>query len=179
MEWLLWVDIETTGLDVDACVVLQIACVLSNFELSVQYNLPELTIGCTQDLLDNMDEWCLHHHKKSGLYERALESDLSIREAEQQIVSLLNLNVGLNDKTYLAGNSIHFDRRFIDRYLPVLSKRLSYQMVDVTAIGLVCKHAQPNVYANKPHKTFAHTAAADIHESMSEYKYYMARLFSK
>ena len=175
MEWLLWLDIETTGLDVDKCVVLQVACVLSNFDLSVQYNLSELTIN----VLDNMDEWCVHHHKKSGLYTRALESDLSIEEAEKQVVALLNLNVGLNDKTYLAGNSIHFDKRFIDRYLPILSKRLSYQMVDVTAIGLVCKHAQPTVHANKPLKTYAHTAVADINESMMEYKYYMEQLFLK
>jgi hypothetical protein len=80
-----------------------------------------------------MDEWCVHHHKKSGL--------------------------------------------FIDKYLPILSKRLSYQMVDVTAIGLVC--AQQTVHANKPRTTYAHTAAADINESMLEYKYYMEQLFVK
>lgn len=173
VEWLLWTDIETTGLDVSDSKILQIACVLTNFDLTVQYCLPEMTIYYQNSELEKMDAWCKEQHTKSGLLNKVYQSDLHLKDAEERIVNVLNQHVSLKDTVYIAGNSVHFDKRFIDYYLPNLSKRLSHRIVDITSFSLIYKHFCPDMHSEKPIKTMQHTAQQDIFESITEYEYYL------
>lgn len=173
MEWLLWTDIETTGIDVNNSKILQIACVLTNFDLSIIYHIPEITVGCDLYTLNNMDSWCIEHHNKSGLFKKASQSEITLSEAEERILYILNQYIGLNDTVYMAGNSVHFDKRFIDHYMSKLSKILSHRLVDVTSFSLVYRHICPLMHNKRPEKEFNHTAQKDIYESINEYKYYL------
>jgi oligoribonuclease len=172
MDWMLWVDIETTGLNVHNDQILQIACVLTNFEDDNPVYTVEYTIKHDQHILDNMDEWCTKQHKKSGLYDRVLRSTFLLQDVERQIVLGLNHHLKVMDNVYFAGNSVHFDKKFIDYHMPLLSSRASYRIIDVSTIAILCRNLAVDVYKNRPVKTYNHTAMQDILESIKEYKYY-------
>lgn len=173
MEWLLWIDIETTGLDIEKSKIIQIACVLTNFDLSIENIIPEITINCEESDLLLMDEWCKNQHSKSGLLDKVKTSKININQAEETILTILNQNVSIKDKIYIAGNSVHFDKKFIDFYMPKLSKFLSYRIVDVSSFSIVYRNIFPKMHSNRPLKKLCHTAQQDIFESMEEYKYYI------
>lgn len=173
MDWLLWIDLETTGLDPSNCHILQVGCILSTAKAEVCYELPQLTLSCEQSVIDNMEEWCQKQHTTSGLIAEVLTSNLTVQQAEAQICMHLNNYVRVQDKVYLAGNSVHFDRSFIQRWMPRLGQRLSHRIVDVSSLALVCKNLNPRVYEFRPQKSYAHTATLDIRESIREYQYYL------
>lgn len=172
MDWLLWVDIETSGLNVENDYILQLACILTNFKDTVIHYKQEFTFGHDKFILDNMSEWCQKQHAESGLIERVLESTLQLQEAEKQILMNMNLHLTIRDKLYLAGNSVHFDKKFIDKHMPVLSSRLSHRIIDVSTVAILCKNLAPEIYEFRPTKMHCHTAMQDILESMNEYRYY-------
>jgi oligoribonuclease len=173
MEWLLWIDIETTGLEPDTNKILQIACVLSTHNLDIVHILPEITLSCDISTLQHMGPWCMDTHTKSGLFKAVLNSSFSLTEAEKTLLYHLNHYIALQDKVYIAGNSVHFDKKFIDKHMPQLSRRLSHQILDVSSIGIACKHFNNKVFQARPTKAHNHTAKADILESIHEYKYYV------
>jgi len=123
-----------------------------------------------------MDGWCQKQHRTSGLVAQVLASDLTVEQAEQQICMHLNNHIRIQDKVYLAGNSVHFDHNFIQRRMPILGKRLSHRIVDVSSLALVCRNLNPRVYEFRPPKAHAHTALIDIRESIREYQYYLTNL---
>ena len=176
MDWLLWIDLETTGLDPANCYILQVGCILSTMTADVHHELPQLTLHCDKSILDNMQEWCQTQHTNSGLIAEVLSSNLKIEEAELQICMHLNNHIRIQDKVYLAGNSVHFDRSFIQRWMPRLYQRLSHRIVDVSSLTLICKNLNPRVYEFRPLKSYAHTAFSDIRESIREYQYYITNL---
>ena len=173
MDWLLWIDLETTGLDPSDCHILQVGCILSTMKAEVCYELPQLILYCDKSVIENMDEWCKKTHTRSGLVEHVLISNMTVEQAEQQICMHLNNYVRVQDKVYLAGNSVHFDRSFIQRWMPRLAQRLSHRIVDVSSFALVCKNLNPRVYEFRPVKSHVHTALVDIRESIREYQYYL------
>lgn len=172
MEWLLWLDIETTGIDIDSCKILQIACVLTNMTLDVEHIFGEITIKYNQDDLQNMDEWCLKTHTESGLLDKVKTSTFNIDDTEKCILLWLNNHVSSKDVIYLAGNSVHFDKNFINKYMTNLSSRLNYRIIDVSSVSLLCKNLNNSIYLNKPKKQLNHTALSDILESLEEMRYY-------
>jgi oligoribonuclease len=170
MEWLLWIDIETSGLDVDHHNILQIACILTDFHLTIQHVFGQITI---KQPLDKWDPWCIEQHTASGLMSDVQNSTTTLADAERSIIGWLNSFLAVKDTVYIAGNSVHFDKRFIDKYMPMLASRLSYKIVDVTSLGIVCKHIDRAWYDKRPEKRYSHTALADIIESTKEYKHYL------
>lgn len=172
MEWMLWVDIETTGLDAQEDQILQIACILTSCKDDNQVYSIEYTINHDQHTLDNMSEWCKKQHKESGLYDQVLRSNCQLQDVEKHVILCLNQHLKVMDKVYLAGNSVHFDKKFIDNHMPLLSARLSYRIIDVSTIAILCNNIAPELYINRPQKTHCHTAMQDILESIKEYKYY-------
>lgn len=172
MELLLWIDIETTGLNVEFDCILQIACVLTDFQIKKIISLPEITIKCEDSILSEMDPWCKQQHSTSGLIEKVKQSIISLKQAESEIIKFLKKNTNEEDVLYIAGNSVHFDKKFIDYWMPNLSKVMSHRIVDVTSIALLCKNTNEEVYNQRPIKRYMHTAKDDIEESISEYKYY-------
>jgi oligoribonuclease len=170
---LLWIDIETTGLDYVNDKILQIACVLTDFELKFLNIFPELTLCCDTYTLNNMSDWCKVTHQESGLIEKCKNSNITLKEAEMSIINNINHFVGMQDTLYIAGNSVHFDKRFIDIQMPELSRRLSHRILDVSSFALVFKNLNLLNNKIKIEKTYNHTAQSDILESINEYKQYL------
>jgi oligoribonuclease len=178
MEWLLWIDIETTGLDPMNCNILQVACMLSSVDLEIQKSLTEYTIKCDKTILDNMNEWCKNTHNNSGLLKNVNNSMLSLIEVENSILNILNCNVSLKNKIYLAGNSVHFDKKFIEHHMKRLYSRLSHRIVDVSSLGIVLSNLDNNICNKRPIKKYKHTAESDLSESIEEYKFYLSYIKS-
>ncbi len=179
MDWMLWVDIETTGLNPDTDKILQIAYVLTNFDLTVVHHFTEITLHCEQQFLEQMDDWCKSTHTNNGLLNLVTNSTLTITEAETEIIMNINSILGIRDKMFLSGNSVHFDKSFLKNHLPKLHDRLSHQIVDVSSLGLICKNIHPKIWSFKPQKLYCHTALSDINESISEYEFYLTCFLNK
>lgn len=176
MDWLLWIDIETDGLNPNENNILQIACILTDFNLEIEHYLGEFVIGYDVENL-NLSEWCKIQHGQSGLLEKVYKSKLKLHEVESTIINNLNCYVGLKDTVHIAGNSVYFDKSFIDKYMVKLSKRLNRRIVDVSTISILCKNLRKQVYDNKPIKNNKHTALFDIQESIEEMRYYISSKF--
>ena len=175
MDWLLWIDLETTGLDCNDCSILQIGCVLTNMDASHQLPMHEITLQCDKLKLDSMNEWCKKQHTESGLLKQIESGNgCTLKSAEQQICLHLNNHVRVKDTIFLAGNSVHFDKGFIDKWMPSVASRISHRIVDISSLALICKSLNPHVYHFRPSKTNRHTALSDIAESIYEYQYYLA-----
>lgn len=171
-DWLVWIDIETTGLDTNTCKIIQISCMLSDFNVTTLLKIPEINIFCEDDVLCLMDDWCKRTHTESGLIEKVKNSNITTREAEEMIMRFIQTYTKPEDNLYIAGNSVHFDKKFIDVWMPKLSERLNYRIVDITSIALLCKTLNRHVYDARPVKRYSHTSEDDILESIEEYNYY-------
>lgn len=172
MNWLLWIDIETDGLDPIKNNILQIASILTDFNMEIEHYSQEYTIAYKDNEL-NLSDWCKNQHTISGLLPKVYGSDITLHDAELEIIKFLNCHVGLKDTIHIAGNSVYFDKSFIDRHMQLLSSRLDRRVVDVSSISILCKNLSNNVYNNKPIKLNNHTALSDIQESIEELKYYI------
>lgn len=168
---LVWMDLEMTGLDPEKERVIEIAVLITDGQLEVVAEGPELVIHQPDALLDAMDDWNRQHHGESGLTDRVRASEIDEAAAEQQILSFLREHTAPR-KAPLAGNSIHQDRRFLRRYLSRVDEWLHYRMVDVSTVKELVGRWYPEAYAGRPAKRGAHRALEDIRDSIAELKYY-------
>lgn len=176
MDWLFWVDIETTGLNHQKDKILQLAFILSDFHLNTVHDVQTFTLQCNVQSLSQMNDWCIKQHTISGLLDQVKKSSLTVQDVEKQIIMHLNRVLTVRDTLHLAGNSVHFDKCFIQTHMPTLHSRFTHKIIDVSSIGLVCKHLNPEAYSFRPVKEYKHTAESDILESIKEYKYYKMAL---
>ena len=167
---LVWMDLEMTGLSPERDVIIEIATVVTDAELNIVAEGPELAIRQPKAVMDGMDEWCTHHHGKSGLTDRVLASNTSVREAELQTIAFLKKHVQAKQSP-LCGNTIGQDRRFLARYMPQLERFLHYRNLDVSTLKELAVRWHPDV-AQGFHKSGAHLALQDILESIEELRYY-------
>jgi len=173
---LVWMDLEMTGLDPERERIIEIATVVTDGELNVLAEGPELVLHQPESILEAMDEWNRKHHGDSGLIDRVRASTTTEAEAEADIVAFLKEHVGEREAP-LAGNSVHQDRRFIARYMPSLDAYLHYRLVDVSTVKELVARWHPEIYAKRPHKQASHRALDDIRESIEELRYYRAAAF--
>ena len=176
---LVWIDLEMTGLDVDKDVILEIAVIVTDGHLTEAIEGPELVIGASPEQLDRMVPVVKKMHKKSGLTERALTSDLTVRQAERQVLSFVKKHVPERGMAPLAGNSIHTDRAFLVKYMPRLVNHLHYRIVDVSTIKELTRRWMPDRLEKAPAKDTGHRALADIRESIKELEYYRTAVFQE
>ncbi|CAH1417988.1 unnamed protein product [Lactuca virosa] len=173
---LVWIDLEMTGLNIEVDRILEIACVITDGKLTISVEGPDLVIHQTKECLEKMGEWCQDHHAASGLTERVIQSSISEKEAEQQVVDFVKKHVG----TYtplLAGNSIYVDFLFLKKYMPNLASLFSHVVVDVSSIKALCLRWFPRDNKKAPKKENKHRAMDDIKESIAELKYYKENVF--
>ncbi|MFT5688203.1 MAG: oligoribonuclease [Planctomycetota bacterium] len=168
---LVWIDMEMSGLDPDRERILEFAVLLTDDELAITAEGPELVIHQSDVVLGAMDEWNTSHHGGSGLTERVRLSTLNEGEAEEQILAFLRQHCEAGTGR-LAGNSVWQDRRFLERYMPKLVEFLHYRLVDVSTLKELAARWSPDVVAGAPRKGAAHRAMADIRESIEELRYY-------
>jgi oligoribonuclease len=174
---LVWLDMEMTGLDPDRERIIEMATILTDGQLTEIAVGPELVIHQADETLAAMDDWNTKHHGGSGLTERVRQSLISDAEAEAQTIAFIDAHVSPRERPVLAGNSIHQDRRFIRRYMPMLEKRLHYRMVDVSTIKELARRWYPQVIARQPSKRDTHRALDDIRESIDELRFYRSQVF--
>jgi oligoribonuclease len=175
---LVWLDMEMTGLDPERERIIEIATILTSGQLTEIAVGPELVIHQTDEILAAMDDWNTKHHGTSGLTQRVRESQVDDADAEAQTIAFINAHVSSRERPVLAGNSIHQDRRFIRRYMPVLEKRLHYRMVDVSTIKELARRWYPQVIAKQRPKRDTHRALDDIRESIDELRFYREHVFA-
>ena len=174
---LVWLDMEMTGLDPDRERIIEVATILTDGQLTEIAVGPELVIHQADEILTAMDDWNTKHHGGSGLTQRVKESQITDAEAEAQTIAFIDAHVSPRERPVLAGNSIHQDRRFIRRYMPMLEKRLHYRMVDVSTIKELARRWYPQVISRQPSKRDTHRALDDIRESIDELRYYRSQVF--
>lgn len=167
---LVWLDMEMTGLSPDHNVILEVAVVITDSQLNIIAESPSYAILQPKSELDKMDKWNVNTHTKSGLLSRIESSGVELSFAEKEILKLLKIYIPKGTSP-LCGNTIHQDRKFIVRYMPILEEYLHYRNIDVSTIKELAKRWYPNIMDGfKKHNK--HEALADIYESIEELKYY-------
>ncbi len=172
-QWV-WIDLEMTGLVPKTCRVLEIASVVTDLELNIIGEGPDIVIHESDEVLENMSPWCIEHHAESGLTDACRQSTTSLREAEEQTLAFLREHT-TEKQSALCGNSIGLDWRFIRVHMPELDDFLGDQLIDVTAIKELQKRWFPTT--ERPKKAGGHRALVDIRESIDELKLYKRTIF--
>ncbi|HLL12696.1 MAG TPA: oligoribonuclease [Rubrivivax sp.] len=167
---LIWVDLEMTGLFPDKDRIIEIAVVVTDPQLTQRIEGPVFAIHQTNAVLDAMDAWNTGTHGRSGLTARVKASTIDEASAQSQLIEFLR-NYVPRGKSPMCGNSICQDRRFLANYMPELEAFFHYRNVDVSTLKELAKRWKPEVLDGFK-KAQAHTAMADIHESIDELLYY-------
>jgi oligoribonuclease len=167
---LIWIDLEMTGLDTGRDSILEIATVVTDSNLQVLADGPELAIAHPLSALEAMDEWNRTQHRKSGLWQRVIESRVSLDQAEARTLAFLAQWVPANASP-MCGNSICQDRRFLHRLMPALERHFHYRNLDVSTVKELARRWAPPVLAGVK-KQAAHTALSDVRDSIAELAYY-------
>jgi oligoribonuclease len=167
---LVWMDLEMTGLDPERERIIEIATIVTNDRLEVIAEGPVLAVRQPESLLAAMDDWNQRQHSGSGLLDRVRREGVGEREAEARTLAFLERHVE-KKRSPLCGNTIWQDRRFLARYMPTLEDYLHYRMVDVSTLKELAARWRPELAAGFS-KTNAHTALADVRESIEELRYY-------
>ena len=167
---LIWIDMEMSGLDPEIDRVLEVAIVITTSQLEVVAEAPTLVVYQPAGVLDRMDDWNKGTHGKSGLIDRVKASTLTDAEVEAQMLAFVAQHVPPR-LSPICGNSVHQDRRFLVRYMPKLEEYFLYRNLDVSTLKELARRWKPEVMAGLT-KHGKHEALADIHESISELRYY-------
>ena len=167
---LVWIDLEMTGLDTDRDSIIEIATVVTDSELTILADGPELAISHPLSTLEAMDDWNRTQHGKSGLWRRVLEEGVPMAEAEARTLEFLQQWIGPNQSP-MCGNSICQDRRFLHRQMPSLERHFHYRNLDVSTIKELARRWAPEVLAGV-RKESSHTALSDVRDSIAELKHY-------
>ncbi len=170
-EYIVWVDCEMTGLDVQVDEICEIAVIVTDQELQPVHEGLQLVVKPSRKAMKNMGEFVTQMHTDSGLIEE-IPSGLSIKNAEQQVLEYVKKWVKEPSTAPLAGNSIGTDRMFLNRLTPEFDKFLHYRNIDVSSFKELARRWFPQIYFQLPKKTGDHRALADIKESIMELRYY-------
>ncbi len=170
-------DLEMTGLDPRRHTIVEIATIITDDDLEIVAEGPDLVVFQPDTELATMDEVVLRMHTRSGLLEQIKASTTSLEEAGAQTLDFIKQHAPQPATVPLCGNSIGTDRRFLDAYLPDIENHLHYRSVDVSSIKELCRRWYPGVHKASPQKKTSHRALDDIKESIEELSYYRKNLF--
>jgi|TARA_B110000438_G_scaffold44658_2_gene44629 oligoribonuclease len=167
---LIWIDLEMTGLAPNADRILEIATLITDANLNIIAEGPNLAVRQSDELLDGMDDWNQRHHSKTGLIEKVKNSRIDDKEAERQTIEFL---VQYSDKgaSPMCGNSICQDRRFLANYMPELEEFFHYRNLDVSSVKELVRRWKPEILEGLVKKG-THIAMDDIKDSVIELVYY-------
>ncbi|MDO5623181.1 MAG: oligoribonuclease [Pseudomonadota bacterium] len=169
---LVWLDCEMTGLDPEKERIIEIAVIVTGPDLTPRVEGPVLVVHQPDSVLDAMDAWNKGTHGRSGLIEKVKASTLTEADAEAQLIAFLQRHVPKGTSP-MCGNTIGQDRRFLVKYMPRLEAFFHYRNIDVSTLKELARRWRPAV-VEAFKKQQAHTALADVHESIDELAHYRA-----
>ena len=173
---LVWIDLEMTGLDLSKDVILEIATVVTTNDLELIAQGPNFVIHHPEETLAHMDDWNKKHHGASGLLTAVRDSTITLELAQEQTLAFIAEHAQKN-LSPLCGNSVWQDRRFLQKYMPLVDDFLNYRIIDVSSIKEVIKRWYPD----DPYENFVkvenHRAAEDILQSIEELAHYRDYFF--
>lgn len=172
---MLWVDLEMTGLDPETCVIVEVAALVTNGNLEVVAEGPQLVIHQPDEVLAKMAPIVRDMHARSGLTELIRQSTTTLEEAERQVLAFVQAHCAPKNAP-LCGNSIWKDKQFLEKYMPRVMEHLHYRIVDVSTIKELCARWYPPSM-HMPKKGEKHRALDDIKESLAELSFYRKTLF--
>jgi oligoribonuclease len=173
---LVWIDCEMTGLDLGADALIEVAALVTDFDLNVLGEGVDIVIKPEAAAIDQMGDFVRNMHVSSGLLEE-LDGGVTLEEAEQQVLAYIREHCPEGSRPPLAGNTVSTDRSFITRDMPDLEAFLHYRIVDVSSIKELSRRWFPRAYFSSPEKKGNHRALADIQESIEELRYYREAVF--
>jgi oligoribonuclease len=175
-DYLIWIDLEMTGLQHDTDVIIEMATIVTDANLDVVAEGPVIAINQPDAVLAGMDEWNKRTHGASGLVTRVRESKYTMASAEQRTLEFVRALVEPNASP-MCGNSICQDRRFLARHMPTLEKFFHYRNLDVSTVKELARRWAPGIIPGFS-KQGEHKALADIQESIRELAYYRENFFA-
>jgi len=173
---LVWIDCEMTGLDTANDALIEVAALVTDFELNVLGDGVDVVIKPPDGAIEQMGDVVRQMHTSSGLLTE-LDGGVDLATAESMVLDYIRGWVPEARKAPLAGNSVGTDRLFLTRDMPMLEAHLHYRVVDVSSIKELSRHWHPRAYFASPTKSGNHRALADIQESIEELRYYRAAVF--
>jgi oligoribonuclease len=169
---LAWMDLEMTGLDPTRHVIVEIATLLTDDNLELIAEGPDLVVHATDAQLAEMGDVVVQMHAKSGLTEQIKASTITLADAGAQTLAFLRQHIPTPRSVPLCGNSIGTDRRFLSVHLPEIEEFLHYRSIDVSTLKELAKRWNPPLLGKAPRKAEGHRALDDIRESVAELRYY-------
>jgi oligoribonuclease len=174
---LVWMDLEMTGLDPGTDVIVEIATLVTDDELEIVAEGPDLVVAAPAEALAAMDQVVVDMHTRSGLLDAITSSTLTLEDAGRQTLKFIKQHVPEPRSVPLCGNSIGTDRRFLATYLPDIENHLHYRSIDVSTIKELSRRWYPEAVAKAPSKAGGHRAMDDIRESVAELRYWREAVF--
>ena len=174
---LAWMDLEMTGLEPDRHVIVEIATLLTDDNLELIAEGPDLIVTASADELAQMDDFVTNMHTRSGLLDEIKTSTLSLADAGAQTLAFLQEHIPEARSVPLCGNSIGTDRRFLAAHLPEIEEFLHYRSIDVSTVKELARRWHPDAFRAAPKKAGGHRAMDDIRESLDELRHYRSALF--
>jgi oligoribonuclease len=175
---LIWMDLEMTGLDESRHVIVEIATLVTDDDLNIIAEGPNLVIHQPDEVLAEMDDFVTNMHTVSGLLEKIKSSTISESDAMQQTLDFIKEHSPEPNKIPLCGNSIRTDRTFLAKYMPEIENWLHYRCVDVSTIKELVKRWNPGLeHARPKSEGITHRAMDDIRDSVAELKFYRDKVF--
>lgn len=173
---IVWIDCEMTGLDLDNDALIEVAVLITDFELNQVDDGIDVLIKPEPAALEQMNDFVRDMHTSSGLLEE-LDGGLTMEQAQEKVLEYVREHAPEAGKWPLGGNSVGTDRAFLARDMPQLIEHLHYRIIDVSSIKELSRRWYPRVYFNAPKKGGGHRALADITESIAELRYYREAVF--
>ncbi|XP_076751987.1 putative oligoribonuclease, partial [Xylocopa sonorina] len=168
--------LQLTGIDIEKDTILEVACVITDQNLKIVSEEFNVVINQPDEILANMNEWNTNTHNESGLVQESRSSKISLKKAEQLLLTFLKAYIPKNTCP-LSGNTIYMDRLFLIKHMPLINHYLHYRIIDVSSVKELVRRWYPQVYANMQNKQLCHRALPDIRESIEELRYYKENIF--
>jgi oligoribonuclease len=175
-ERLVWIDCEMTGLDLGADALIEVAALVTDWDLNILGEGVDVVIKPPAEALDQMIDFVRNMHEASGLLTE-LDGGTTMAEAEEQVLAYIREHCPDGSRPPLGGNTVATDRAFLARDMPALEGFLHYRNVDVSSIKELARRWFPRAYFSSPAKKGNHRALADIQESIEELRYYREAVF--
>jgi oligoribonuclease len=175
---LVWMDLEMTGLEPETDVIVEIATLITDDDLNIIAEGPDLVIHQSDEVLARMNQIVVDMHTKSGLLEAIKSSTITLEEAGAATLEFIRQHIPEARTIPLCGNSIGTDRRFLAKYLPEIENYLHYRSVDVSTIKELARRWYPKLGSDRPNKGGTHRALDDIRASVNELAFYREHVFT-